>query len=128
MKYLRLSHLAHRNLVHFNDSDFVVYFCWGSVSFPWFFSPHSKDLKWWTSRLQLSFTKQRILEAWRQADPQKRGLNLGFSFYTFCLLSLSLPCVNWASQEGSLFHLRFSLQSSDFLRFHFHRLFPFFVF
>ena len=34
----------------------------------------------------------------------------------------------WASQECCLFHLRFSLQSSDLPLFYFHRLFPFFVF
>ena len=34
----------------------------------------------------------------------------------------SLPYVNWASQEGCLFHLRFSLWSSDFLLFHFRGL------
>ena len=36
---------------------------------------------------------------------------------------LSLPYANWASQEGCLFHLRFSFQSSDFLLFHFCGLF-----
>ena len=45
-----------------------------------------------------------------------------------CLLPLSLPHVNGTSQEGCLFHLRFSLRSSDFLLFHFHRFLPFFVF
>jgi len=33
----------------------------------------------------------------------------------FFLLSLSLPYVNWSSQEGCLFHLRFLLQSQPFL-------------
>ena len=59
---------------------------------------------------------------------QKERPNLDSSFYMFCLLLLSLPCVNWASQEGCLFHLRFSVWFLDFLLFHFHRLFPFFVF
>ena len=36
--------------------------------------------------------------------------------------------VNWASQEGCLFHLRVSLQPSGFLSFHFCMLFPFLSF
>ena len=46
----------------------------------------------------------------------------------FFLLPLSLPYVNWASQEGCLLHPRFSLWSSHLPLFYFHRLFPFFVF
>ena len=45
------------------------------------------------------------------------------SLYAF-LLPLSLPYVNWASQEGCLLHARFSLQSSDLPFFCFRRLFP----
>ena len=41
---------------------------------------------------------------------------------------LSLPYVNWISQEGCLLHLRFSFQSSDLPLIYFHGLFPFFVF
>ena len=55
----------------------------------------------------------------------KERLSLGSSFYIFCLLPPSLPCVTWASQEGCLFYLSFSFQSSDFLLFHLHELFPF---
>ena len=40
------------------------------------------------------------------------------------LLPLNLPRLNWAGQEGCLFHLRFSLFSSDLPLFYFHRLFP----
>ena len=64
-----------------------------------------------------------------KADPkepeEKRGQrpNFGFSFYMFFLLSLSLPCVNWASQEGCFFHLRFSIWFSDLPLFYFCRLF-----
>ena len=56
---------------------------------------------------------------------------LASSFYMFCVLHrpvLSLLYANWASQEGCLFHLRFSLWSVNFLLFHFFRLFPFFIF
>ena len=44
--------------------------------------------------------------------------------FLFFLLSLSLPSVNRASQEGCLFQLRFSLQSSDLPLFYFCRRFP----
>ena len=45
----------------------------------------------------------------------------------FCMFfppPLSLPYLNQASQEGSLFYLRFSLQSSDLPLFYFRGLFP----
>ena len=66
------------------------------------------------------------------SDAPKRGKekrsalpNFGSSFYMFFLLPLSLPCVNWARQEGCLFYLRFSLRPSSLL---FSWFFPFFVF
>ena len=69
-----------------------------------------------------------IFQAWGWVDPKdvKRGqrLSFGSSFYMFFLLSLSLPCENWASQEGCLFYLKFSLQSSDLPLFYFRGLFP----
>ena len=46
---------------------------------------------------------------------REASIHLGSSFCMFCLLSLSLPCVNWASQEGCLFHLRFSLHPTTIL-------------
>ena len=49
-------------------------------------------------------------------------------FYMYFLLLLSLPCVNWASQQSCLFHLRFSLRSLDLPLFYFCRLFLFFIF
>ena len=98
----------------------------------------SKDLKWWTSdtallQLRVLFNKQRKLhpQGMRVGQPQRRGVNPSW-LPPFIHLSpsptLSLPYANWASQEGCLFHLRFSLWSLDFLLFHFRRLFPFFVF
>ena len=59
---------------------------------------------------------------------QKRGFNPSWlpPFIHSTPAPLSLPYVNWASREGCFFHLKFSLQSSDFLLFHFHGLFPFF--
>ena len=58
---------------------------------------------------------------------EARGSNLA-PLFMFLLFRLSLPYVNWASQEGCLLHLRFSLWSSDLPLFYFHRPFPFFVF
>ena len=50
-------------------------------------------------------------------------LSFGPSFYMFFLLPLSLSCVNWSSQEGCLFYLKSSLQSSDLPLFYFRGLF-----
>ena len=87
-------------------------------------------MKWQTSvtvQIQLSF----IWQAKEDTSPRCKGqpkrrqrLDFGSSFYIFCLLLLSLPCVNLASQEGCLFYLRSSLQSSDLLLFYFCRLSP----
>ena len=82
--------------------------------------------------LQLSlFGKQsKIYPQGVRAGQPKRfeergpGLNFGSSFYMFFLLHLSLPCVNWSSQEGCLFHLRFSFQASDFPLFYLREIFP----
>ena len=95
----------------------------------------SKDSKWWTSvtaRLQLRalFGKQRKVhpQGMRAVQPQMRGLNPSW------LLFLSPPpwaCpmqIGLAKKGVCLFNLKFSLRSMDFLLFHFHRLFPFFVF
>ena len=72
-----------------------------------------------TAQFYLESKGKYIFEAWGQANPKdaKRspGLNFGSSFYMFFLLPLNLPYVNWANQEGCLFYLRSSLQSSDFL-------------
>ena len=70
----------------------------------------------------------RVGQPKRSTEKRERVSILAPRFICFSfLLPLSLPYVNWASQEGCLFHLRFSLWSSDFLFFHLHRLFPFFV-
>ena len=45
--------------------------------------------------------------------------NFGSFYCMFFLLTLSLPYVNWASQEGCLFYLKFSLQSLDLPLFYF---------
>ena len=74
-----------------------------------------KFLLWWDRTEEI--TKSPDIYGAEQA--QFRLLFLYVS-----LLPLSLPYVNWASQEGCLLHLRFSLQSSDLPFFCFHGLFP----
>ena len=97
-------------------------------------SHHSKNLKQGTSvtaRLQLSFiwqAKENTSLRWEDGPTQKKRVSIFAPFLIFFLFPLNLPCVNWASQEGSLFHLRFSLWSLDLPLFYFCRLFPFFVF
>ena len=59
-----------------------------------------------------------------QKMQKERGSILAYLFMFF-LLPLSLPYVNWASQEGDVFHLKFSLWSSDIPLFYFCELFPF---
>ena len=46
------------------------------------------------------------------------------AFFFFFLLPLSIPYINWASHEGCLFYLLFSLQYSDIPLFSFPGLFP----
>ena len=102
---------------------------WTSVIAPY-------DFLGWTSvtaQFSLESKEKHILEAWWWTDPKdlKRretphpypGLILA-PLFMFFLLPLSLPCVNWASQEGCLLYLRFSLPSSDLPLFYFHELFP----
>ena len=52
-----------------------------------------------------------ILKAWEWAYPKEAREELISSIlaplFMFFFLLLSLPCVNWASQEGCLLHLRF---------------------
>ena len=95
---------------------------------------HSKNLRWWTSviaRLQLRLNGGAVLQLSdssvllgkqrkihprdvRAGQPKRRdGLSFRSPFDTLFLLPLSQPYVNWAGQEGSLFHLRFSLRSLD---------------
>ena len=83
-----------------------------------------------TARLQLSFiwqAKESTSLRWEDGPTQKKRVSILAPFLIF-LFPLNLPCVNWASQEGSLFHLRFSLWSLDLPLFYFCWLFPFFVF
>ena len=61
----------------------------------------------------------------RGPDPKQgreaHGSILAPLFICFFLLTLSLPYINWASHEGYLFYLRFSLWSSDLPLFYFPR-------
>ena len=90
------------------------------------------------SVLQLGVTTHFLFDKQRKIHPQgeragrpkrleenrSQLFNFDYSFYMFFLLPLSLLYVNWASQEGYLLYLRFSLLSSDLPLFYFHRLFP----
>ena len=75
----------------------------------------SRDLKWGRGSiiawLQLSFIWQaRENTSWSPEGgltKRREGLNFGSSFYMDFLLPLSLLYVNWASQEGCLFHLSY---------------------
>ena len=111
-------------------SDLRHQICRGECVISLVLSPQQR-LKWQTcvtARLQLSFIWQAkdSTSSRREGGLTQKGerLNLGSSFYMFCLLPLSLPYVNWASQECCLFYLRSSLQSSDLPLFYFRGLFP----
>ena len=110
--------------------------CWRSVQFPWCCLTTAKI---WNFRpvLQLSYSsllfgKQRKIHSWgvrvgwpkRCKEKRERRLSFGSSLYMFYRLPLSLPHVNWASQEGCLLHLRSSLWSSELPLFHFHKFIP----
>ena len=85
-----------------------------------------------TACLQLSFVWQAKENTSLRSEGGPTQKQLGAQFWLLFLnvfsLPLSLPCVNWASQEGCLLYLRFSFWPSDHPMFYFHRLFPFFVF
>ena len=97
-------------------------------------SHHSKNLKWQIDQCysSVSFGKQskihprgvRAGQPKRNEEKRSLWLNFGSSFCIFFLLFLSLPCVNWASQQGCLFYQKFSLRSSDLPLFYFYGLFP----
>ena len=83
------------------------------------------------------FGKQTKIHPWdvRVANPtdtkrrekskeEKKRVSILVPLYMFFLLPLSLPCVNWASQEGCLFYLRSSFLFLDLPLFYFHGLFP----
>ena len=110
--------------------------CWGCVSFP--LCHRSKDLKWQTSvtdQLQLSFIQQAKdstpLRHEGVLNPKGERLNL-----SWLLLFINLSPPSWAcpmqsglAKKGTcLFHLKFSLWSTDFLLFHFCGLFHFSAF
>ena len=112
--------------------------CWRSFQFSRFCLATAKS--WsdgWTSDTapcysSVLFGKQREIHprGVRAGGPkrleEKRSpwLNFGSAFYFLFLLPLSLPYVNLACQEGCLFYLRFSLQSSNLPLFYFCGLFP----
>ena len=110
----------------------VIPFCQGSLVFPQFCLTAAK---FWSDE-QASVTTpcyssalfankgKCILEVWGWANPkdtkrrEAQSSILAPLFICVFLLPLSLPYVNWASQEGCLFYL-------DLLLFYVYRLFPF---
>ena len=106
----------------------------GEFAIPLVLCLRSKNLKQWTDQCYSSvlFGKQRkmhpggVRAGWPKRCKEKwdQRLNFGSSFNMFFLLPLKLPYLNWVSQEGCWFHLRFSLFSSDLPLFYFHRVFP----
>ena len=84
---------------------------------------------WYSSVL---FRKQRKIHprGMRAGRPKRREerrnfqVNFGSFLYMFFLLPLSMPYINWASQQGCLFYQKFSLRSSDLPLFYFYGLFP----
>ena len=92
-------------------------------------SHHSKNLKRRMNQCYISVLlgktkdstplRHRIGGPKSQEKRREVSILLVFPFHTFVSSSLSLPYVNWASQEGCLFHLRFS----DLPWFYFCRLF-----
>ena len=109
----------------------------GVCTFPSSVSPQQKFEETDGPDLQLSFIWQAKENAssrhegglFQKIQREKRPVvQFWLLFIYFFSPPLSLPFVNWASKEGYLFHLRFSLWSSDLSLFHFCGLFPFFVF
>ena len=100
----------------------------GSVSLQQKFEMVDQCYSSFTAQFYLAGKGKYILKVWGQVGQIKRGAQFWLLFlYVFFLLPLSLSYVNWASQEGCVFRLRFSLPSSDLPLFHFHAS-PFFVF
>ena len=86
-----------------------------------------------TAQFYLESKGKDILEVWGWVNPKDmKGREAPCSilapfFMCFSLLLLSLPYVNWATQEGCLFYLRSSLRSRpSFILFSW--AFPLFVF
>ena len=126
-----------RQLLKSTDITLLTTICWGSLEFPQFCLATAKI---WSDRMtsvtapcysSVLFGKQRkIHPRGNRASQPKRceekrdevhSSILALLFIFFFLLHLSLPYVNWASQEGYLFYLRFSLWSSDLPLFYFPR-------
>ena len=63
-----------------------------------------------------------------ESREEKKRVSMLAPLYMIFLLPLSLPWVNWASQEGCLLHQKFSFWSLDLTLFYFCGIFSFFVF
>ena len=88
----------------------------GSVSLQQKFEMADQCYSFVTAQFYLASEGKHILQVGGWADPKENsGSILAPLFIFFFLLPLSLPYVNCASQEGCLFHLRFSLGPQTFL-------------
>ena len=105
--------------------------CWGACVIPWFCLTAAKICHQCYSLVTAQFylaSKGKYILRPEALTLKKRGDQfwLLLLYVFFCPPFPSLLNVNWASQEDSLFHLRFSLWFSDLPLFHFHGLFAFF--
>ena len=75
-------------------------------------SCHSKNLKQW---MDWCYTSVGVRVGRLKRSKEKPEAQFWFPFYMFFLLPLNLSYVNWASQEGCLFHMRFSIGPWTFL-------------
>ena len=97
----------------------------GSVSLQQNFETADQCYSVVTAQFYLASKGKYKLKLWGWASPkEERGSVLAPLFICSFPLPLSLSCVNWTSQEGSLFQLRFSLHSLDLPLFHFPGLLP----
>ena len=96
----------------------------GSVSLQQRFEMADQCYSSVTAEFYLASKGKYTLKAWGGPTPKETPQStLASPFIRFVSSPPSLTYANWASQDGCLFHLRFSLQSSDFLSFHFCGLF-----
>ena len=77
-----------------------------------------------TAQFYLASKGKYIVKAWGQVHQKRERASFWLLFPYAVFSSPSLPCVSRASQEGCLFHLRLSFQSSDLPLFYFGGLSP----
>ena len=106
----------------------MAYECQGSLYFPEAMDRPSVTAQFYWQAKENTSLRHESGPTQKMQSEESPQLNFGPSFYMFFLLLLRLSCVNWSSQEGCLFYLRSSLQSSDLPLFYFCGLFSSFSF